>query len=68
MKLKPFPNGLGYTFGNWDIWKPDGNRNFFQANYIPHGQVFASRSGRGTNYQEAILNAQPVNFIPGEDY
>jgi hypothetical protein len=57
MTLKPWPNKEGFSFGEWDLFKREG---YWQANFTPRGERYVSKSGKGKNWKEAMLNAKQV--------
>lgn len=57
-KLKAWPNGMGYDFGNWQLMKRyDG---VWFASYTPNGQFYATKAGEGDTYVAAIQNAKNI--------
>jgi mannose/cellobiose epimerase-like protein (N-acyl-D-glucosamine 2-epimerase family) len=55
MKLKAWPNKLGYDLGKWEIVPHNG---VWYANYKP--DRVTTKHGQGATYQEALRNAVAI--------
>ncbi len=59
-----WPNGLGYiietALGEWDLWRPLGQRSPWVANFVPCELGYVAWNGVGASALQAIAAAKPI--------